>query len=772
MRLNLYKRTKLKSFLGSFFLVFLFISVNCTAQQKIGLVLSGGGATGLAHIGVLKALEEKGIPIDYITGTSAGALVGSMYACGYSPQEIEDYVLSESFQLMTNGKLEPDKRFLLQERDNDASIFNFSFSKDSLLRKSIPLNLVTPSYLDFEMARLLGTVSASHFNSFDSLFIPFRCIASDVVNKKSTSFSKGHLNQAVRASMTYPFYVNPIRIDGIVYFDGGLYNNFPVNIMYNDFHPDFIIGSNVSDNAKAPDEQDFIGMLENMMATPTDYSIPCAEGIIINPKSNVGIFEFDEVKQAIQDGYLAASLLLDSISKSITNHQDAIVLAQKRAFFKSKTTPLIVSSITNNYSKNKDLKFARSTMIKSRKGEVLSNELLEKRYFRLYATPQIDFVYPTFQLKKDSSYNLDLKLRKAKDFRIDIGGHICSRAVNTGYIGLTYQGLGKVAYGLHAESYFGKFYGAGKLELSLQVPSVFPITASVYLVLNRWDYFRSFATFFEDVQPSFLVQNEVYYGTKLKHPIFNNSKGTLDIRVFNLSDNYYQTKQFTNKDTTDETLLTGSTISYDLVQNTLNRKQFASKGSLIDVKMRFVTSQEKTIPGSTSPLDSLSFRQHDWFNLTAEFQHYFEINNKIHFGIHAKGMLNSQSLFANYTASLLSLPSFSILPDMETYFLPEYRSPQHIGAGFNFVYAIGKNFEYRLDAYYYQPFIELIKNPDGSIQYAKPYKAASFLASTSLIYQTILGPIRATLNYFPKQVHPLAFQVSYGYVLFNERAVR
>jgi NTE family protein len=135
-------------------------------------------------------------------------------------------------------------------------------------------------------------------------------------------------------------------------------------------------------------------------------------------------------------------------------------------------------------------------------------------------------------------------------------------------------------------------------------------------------------------------------------------------------------------------------------------------------------------------------------------------------------MLNTQSLFSNYTASLLSLPSFAILPDMETYFLPEYRSPQHLGAGLNFVYGFGKNFEFRLDAYYYQPFIQLIKNLDGSIQYAKPYKAASFLASSSLIYNTVLGPIRATLNYFPKQARPLAFQISYGYVLFNERAVR
>ena len=204
--------------------------------------------------------------------------------------------------------------------------------------------------------------------------------------------------------------------------------------------------------------------------------------------------------------------------------------------------------------------------------------MLEKRYFRLYATPQIDFVYPTFQLKKDSSYNLDLKLRKSKDFRIDIGGHVCSRAVNTGYIGLTYQGLGKVAYGLHAESYFGKFYGAGKLEASLQIPSVFPISGSIYLVLNRWDYFRSFATFFEEVQPSFLIQKEIFYGFKIKHSISNNIKSTFDFRFFKLEDSYYQTSSFTNIDTADITIFRGYSASWELKQSTLNRKQFANSG--------------------------------------------------------------------------------------------------------------------------------------------------------------------------------------------------
>jgi len=107
----------------------LFITNHYFSQtQKIGLVLSGGGATGFAHIGVLKALEENGIPIDYITGTSAGALIGSMYASGMSPAEIEAKVVSDDFQLMANGELKPSQQFLLREPAPNAGMFNLSFS--------------------------------------------------------------------------------------------------------------------------------------------------------------------------------------------------------------------------------------------------------------------------------------------------------------------------------------------------------------------------------------------------------------------------------------------------------------------------------------------------------------------------------------------------------------------------------------------------------------------------------------------------------------------
>jgi NTE family protein len=762
----------LKALLGLLLALFFCTGHFCTAQKSVGVVLSGGGATGLTHIGVLKALEERGVPIDYITGTSAGALVGALYACGYSPAEIEAYVLGEEFQLMANGKLDVGKRYLFNEEESHAGFVDVGFHKDSILRKSIPLNLVRPSFLDFEMVKIFGLTSASNGADFDSLFVPFRCVASDVVNKKSTIFKEGFLNQAVRASMTFPFYLNPIRVNGIIYFDGGLYNNFPVNVMYADFNPDYIIGSNCASKPSQPNEQDFIGLLQNMMQTPTDYKLPCSEAILIQTDSKVGTFQFDEVKQAIDDGYRATILQLDSIDMWLINRISPEELALKREAFKRKSLPLKVSSISIESFDNKNVSFATKALIRTKNNKVLSAEVLQERYFRLYTKPQIEFMYPTLKLNKDSTFHLNLFIRKAKDFKIDVGGHISSRAVNTGFLGVTYRRVGRLASSINASSYFGKFYGSGKAIATIDFPAVFPISIASYFVLNRWDYFRSFATFFEDVQPSFLVQNEIYYGAKIKHPILNNSKGTFDFRRFKLTDEYYQTTQFTNKDTADVTVLVGTNISYEVLHSTFNRKQFASTGTFSNIKVRYVASTERTSPGSTAMFDTTVTLTHNWINLNAEFQHYFLSKSRIHLGVHFKGMFNSQSLFANYTASLLSMPSFSIIPDMDTYFLPEYRSPQHIGAGINIVATLKKNLELRIDAYYYQPLIVLQKNIDGTFEYSKPFLGSSYIASSSLIFHSIIGPIRATVNYFPQQTKPVSLQFSYGYVLFNERAVR
>ena len=769
--LFLYKRTNLQGLQRYIlFITFNLIFFVAPAQQKIGIVLSGGSASALAHIGVLKALEEHGIPIDYITGTSAGAFIGSIYASGYSPQEIEDYILSDEFKIATSGELKPNQRFLFRAEDINASFFPISLSQKNLLQTSLPTNFTESALMDYEMLKLLGTTSASVNNNFDSLFVPFRCVASDIAKKQSIIFSKGYLNEAVRASMTFPFYYKSIMIDSVLLFDGGLYNNFPSDVMYTDFDADFIIGSNVSFNAELPHEDDLIGQFTNMLVSYSDFTLPCEESFMIAPSVSISGFNFNNAKKAIDEGYDATVKIIDSLKLKIVSRIDYSELKAKRAKFRENITAISVSSVTSK-TESENLHYSTRTIMKDKKQIVLNERQLERRYFRLRSSSQIDFIFPRLQLKDDSTYNLDLTISKAKEIKVEFGGHLSSRPVNTGYIGLSYQTAGKYFTKTKVESYFGKFYGSAKAKFTFELPTVYPFSASVYFTQNRWDYFRSFATFFEDVKPSFLIQNEMYLGFSLKNPIGNTITSKVDGRWFELEDTYYQNDNFTNKDTADLTRFYGGSTSWTLTQNTLNRRQFANSGHFVEVKARLNFGTEHTIPGSTALNEEL-YKPHSWFNLNIDYQSFIVDQSMFHLGIHGQFVYNTHPLFANYTATLLSMTEFSLIPDSKTYFLPEYRSPQYAAAGLNLIFTIKKKIDIRFDTYLYQPLIQINELPDGSQELSELFQGRTIMASSSIIYNSYIGPLRFTLNYFPKQTNPLALQLSLGYVIFNDRAIR
>lgn len=751
--------------------VLLFFAGALVYGQRVGLVLSGGGASGFAHIGVLKALEENQIPVDFITGTSAGALIGSMYASGYSPAEIEEYVLSERFQQMTQGKLEKNQEFFFFESDDDASVVEIPFAKDSILKKSLPTNFISSVLLDYEMMRLLGTVSASRDDDFDRLFVPFRCVASDIVNKESVVFRKGKLNLAVRASMTYPFYISPIEIDGKLLFDGGLYNNFPVNVMYSDFDPDFIIGSNVTSNASSPSEDDLFSQIVNMLMSHSNFELPCDNGIIIEPNADLNTFQFNDVRQAIDEGYEKTLKMIDSIRIFVDRRVSDRELAEKRSAFRAQVLPLRINRVSTFSKNNEDVSFVRNSISKKAKPRVIDEKKLHKRYFRTSNFEQVDNLYPSLT-RSDSLYNMEIYVKKAKEFKLDVGGHYSSRPVNIGYIGLSYLSVKKHAFKLKAESYFGRFYGSIKTSLDFTIPNYYPISAQPYFVMNRWDYYRSAATFFEDVKPSFLIQNEIYYGLNFKTPVGNKGKSVFDARIFELDDSYYQTKDFTSKDTADLTIFKGNQISWSLEFNTLNRKQFANRGNLMALKVRYVNGRERSISGSTSPVKYDELKSHQWIQANLELQN-FVLNGKFfHLGLHGKMVMNSQSLFKNYTATLLNTTEFAPLPDVNTFFLTEYRAPQHAGLGVNMVFTFFRDFDLRFDSYYYQPFKKLVDYGNGEFGYSTIFKGEVTLHSLSGIYHSPIGPLRATFNYFPEQETKLWFQFSYGYIIFNERAIR
>ena len=194
------------------------------------------------------------------------------------------------------------------------------------------------------MEHTAAPTAAANYN-FDSLFVPFRCVAADIESKEEVVFRKGQLNEAIRASSTFPFYLRPIRVNGKLLFDGGLYNNFPADIMFDDFYPDIILGSNVSGNVYPPSEDNVLSHIKNMMVSKTNFSVICDNGILIEPKHRGGTFSFNLIESIIDSGYNAALRKIPEIKSSIQRRVNEKALQNKRDQYKAKQIPLIIDQV-------------------------------------------------------------------------------------------------------------------------------------------------------------------------------------------------------------------------------------------------------------------------------------------------------------------------------------------------------------------------------------------------------------------------------------------
>ena len=208
-------------------------------RPKIGLVLSGGGAKGVAHIGVLKLIEKHEIPIDYITGTSMGSIIGALYAIGYSANEIEKIARSMDWDEIFDGST---KRRLIsiEEKDQEGK-----YVIEVPVKKGIPIiptGLISGQKLEMELTKI--TWSVHGVNDFSKFPIPFACIAANIETGEAVVLNKGYLPDAIRASMAIPSVFTAVELDNKLLVDGGLIRNFPVSDARN-MGADIIIGVDV-----------------------------------------------------------------------------------------------------------------------------------------------------------------------------------------------------------------------------------------------------------------------------------------------------------------------------------------------------------------------------------------------------------------------------------------------------------------------------------------------------------------------------------------------
>ncbi|MFK7608640.1 MULTISPECIES: patatin-like phospholipase family protein [unclassified Pseudomonas] len=289
-------------------------------QPKIGLVLSGGAARGLAHVGVLKALEEQGIRVDAIAGTSMGAVIGGLYASGYKIDELEKLALDIDWQeALSDDPPREDIPFRRKQDDRDFLVRQkLSFRDDGSL--GLPLGVIQGQNLSLLLESLLA--HSSDIRDFDKLPIPFRAVATDIVNGDKVVFRKGHLPQVIRASMSIPAVFAPVEINGQLLVDGGMVDNIPVDVA-REMGVDRVIvvdiGTPLRPRKQLTTVFDILNQSTTLM-TRSNSEVQLAsltpDDILIQPAlSSIGATDFGRSQDIISAGYRATQALAPRLAE-------------------------------------------------------------------------------------------------------------------------------------------------------------------------------------------------------------------------------------------------------------------------------------------------------------------------------------------------------------------------------------------------------------------------------------------------------------------------
>ena len=287
-------------------------------RPKVGLALSSGGARGLAHIGVLKALEQEGIPIDMIAGTSMGSIVGGLYACGYSAEQLERIVKGiDWLGIFTD---QPDRRSLLVSRRywDRRSIIDLRFDKEGF---HAPSGLLYGQKIYQILFKLTAAANFAACGDFNRLKIPFRAVTVDIATGEPVVLSGGDLAQALRASMSIPFAFSPVKLGNRLLVDGGVLNNLPTNVV-KDMGADIIIGVDVSSGLMEREKLD--NLIDIAMQTMRIWTVKSNEpylqiaDVLIRPDLGDHLaVNYSEIDSLIEWGYKATMEKMEEIKRLV-----------------------------------------------------------------------------------------------------------------------------------------------------------------------------------------------------------------------------------------------------------------------------------------------------------------------------------------------------------------------------------------------------------------------------------------------------------------------
>lgn len=739
--------------------------------QKVGLVMSGGGAKGLAHIGVIKALEEENIPIDYATGTSMGAIVAALYAMGYTPDEMIASMKSEDFQRWYTGTMDRKYMFYFKQNREVPDMLNIHFDlKDSLYILKPSVNLVNPTPMNMGFLETFAGANAACKSNFDSLMIPFRCVASDVHKKKQVIFSEGDLGDAVRASMSYPFFFKPIKKDGVLLYDGGLYNNFPHDVMRNDFNPDYMIGVVVSDNPTEPDERDIMSQVENMIINRSNYRLTYDDGIQFDLDiKGVNLLDFHKIDQIVEAGYLHAKERIDSIKGRVSRRQDSSILAANRKRFKERIPELkfkevVVNGVTEDQAKSIANEFYKF-------GDEFTLEDCKKGYYSLMSGNNIESIIPhAVYNEADSTYTLHIDATINPPFTLKMGGSVATNISNQLYYGLHYRNLDNHAKEFILDGQFGKVYNNVQLSGRIDFLSRLPISMKFIGSYSTIDYYNMKYPFSKENSVALNHQREIFAKIKFMLPFLSHHRAIFSIGVADIKDEYMpsnildlNTPSFDRNDM----VLYSAGIKFE--GNTLNAKAFPTSGMYESISALFIGGHEK-YRGITEVKNPKLHQS--WLQINYIRRDHFNIGSKLTLGTYAQIFYSTRRLSHTYQSTMMQAGSFT--PTMNSLFNydPKFRANQFVAGGVTPIIRLNSFLQIRPSFYAFVPYRIIKENSDGTASYGKRrFNDFQYIGDLTVAAHFSGLSVSAFANYYSSHKNSVSFGLTLGWFMFNERFI-
>ena len=469
---------------------------------KVALVLSGGGVKGYAHLGVLRVLERENIKIDYITGTSIGAFVGTLYSIGYSVDEIEK--LLDDLNISTFLETVTDNTNLSLEKKESLKKYSAYLSFDNELNFSFPKGLKGTGEEYLILKKMLGKYE--YMDNFDDFPIPLRIVATNLNTGETKAFSKGDVAKALIASMAIPSIFEPMKIDGEIYVDGLVTRNLPVEEAY-DMGADIVIASDIGAPVVEKDDYNILSVMSQantiQASNITKVSREKASILISPDVKDISAIASSKKEELMKLGKIAAEKEIDKIRLLAKNDNEK----KKEKFVNDNDVKVTINKI--EYSE----KFSNNTIIvlndifKDLLNKPISKKDIDKKIINIYSSKYMDKVYYTID---DDTLIIDGE--KPHSNKIGLGFNYLTGYGTTFNIGSDLFFNGKFKNNINLNLKFGDYLGA---DLG---------TLSYYGVKNRFGFFTNIGY---NESPFFLYEN------KRKVAKFINREAYFKLGIFN-----------------------------------------------------------------------------------------------------------------------------------------------------------------------------------------------------------------------------------------------